>query len=55
MVRQEVDALALALGAEARLQVAEEVADRRAGGELLGERQQAAEVGLARQLLVAQA
>ena len=55
MVREQVDAAALGLGAEARLEVAEEVRHRRAGRELLGQRQQPAQVGLARQLLLAEA
>ena len=49
-----MDAAALGLAAEALLQVAQEVTDRRARRELLHQRQQAREVGLARQLLLAE-
>ena len=55
MVREEVDAAALALGAEAGFQVTQEVTDGRARGELLDQRQQPRQVRLTRQLLVAEA
>ena len=55
MVREQVDAAALGLAAEARLQVAEEVGHRRPGRQLLRQGQEAPQVGLARQLLLAEA